>query len=612
MLPQRGPIQDRNGEPLAVNVEVPSLAANPKKWKPKTSYLRALSRRLGVPYATLKERLDSDRSFVWLKRHLSDAQVAFLKEPPEGLWLVKESRRVYPNGTLASQVLGQANIDLEGIEGMELKFDSRLRGESRVVESIRDGLMRPAFLESAMPESGAASSQTRALQLTLDSGLQFEVEKLLHAAQDATGAESGSVLVMDASTGEILVMAGVPSFDPNRKQASPALRRNRIVTDGFEPGSTMKPFLVLSALQAGKSLQSRVWGGMGKIRVQGHWISEAKEDERFGWLTLEKLLQVSSNVGSAALALDLGAPRLMNFLEQMGFGSKSGIEFPGEISGWLPQRKQLPLHTLASMGFGQGMLATRLQVARAYAAILNGGWLVRPTLLKDPEFQKAFPPVRVFPAEHAVLLQKALAKVTQEGGTGLSAQVEGYRIAGKTGTAQMIDPRTRTYSQKDYIASFAGFALDLEPKLVVLTVLDKPKGSYYSASTAAPLFKSVFQAIASRLNPQMRTHVAKVHKDHFNSSVAMRSLKRFLQEEDSLTDLGRRAFDPIESQSSDDRVWVMPSLKGLSPRELARSLKGHSFDLEVRGFGTVARQFPEVGRHVSDGDKIVVHLVQEP
>lgn len=478
--PRRGTIFDRNGEPLAVSVESKSLAANPAKIQNVALLAKTLSKATLVPYKKLFQKLSEDREFVWIKRHVSEFELNRFKKYRlmdsdgkliDGLWLVTESVRAYPHHHLASHILGDVNVDSEGIEGVELWLNERLRGKVVSVSAIKDALGRPTFIDIAAAKN---IQDGQSVYLTIDASLEFEVEQELRSAIQKSGAKSGSVIVMNADTGEILAMTNEPSFDANVKGFSPEKRRNRALTDGYEPGSTFKAILAAGALANGWKPTDRVWAEQGSFTLQGHKISEAETHEKFGWVTLKKMLKVSSNIAAAKVALKLGADRFINIMRAFGFGAKSGLGFPGEISGRIPPRKEWGSLTLANIGFGQGILVTPLQMTRAYAAILNGGWLVRPSLIaRSPEKSVS---VRIFPHYVSRNLIESLEEVTKDGGTGVTAALPGYKVAGKTGTAQMVDKKTGKYSREKHVASFIGFAAGVEPRIVIFTSLVEPRG----------------------------------------------------------------------------------------------------------------------------------------
>ena len=609
--PRRGLILDRNNEPLAANVETSSLAANPGKIKDKQVICRVLSQIAKIPYKKLRQKFDEDREFIWIKRHLTEAELKKFKKSDltdlkgnfiDGLWLVKESQRVYPHGRLASHVLGGVNIDSEGLEGVELWMNEHLRGQIVSVSSFKDALGRPTFIDAVAAD---AVKDGASVKLTLDGPLQFEVEHLLENAVRRTGAKSGSVIVMNTMTGEILALANEPTFRPQDKKEDVSYRRNRAITDGYEPGSTLKALLLAGMLSYGGKLTDEVWGERGSFFVQGHKISEAEAKEQFEWVSLKKMIQVSSNVAAAKVALRLGADRYLKTLLAFGLGKKTGLGFPGEIPGRVPSRKDWSPLTLANIGFGQGVLVTPIQMLRAYSVFLNGGWLVRPTLFfKDEKERGGQLKTQVISSRVSREVAEALTTVTEEGGTGIKASLAGFQVAGKTGTAQLVDPISKHYSKDKYIASFIGFPLGVSPKFIIFSSLVEPKGVYYASETAAPLFKEVLESVVRRYSLPMRANprrllAVEANRDSLKISQSMR-----LSQDD--VKIERASNNSL----SDESKWIMPSLKGLTPRETIRALKGYPFQLEIYGKGIVSSQTPGAGIVIAEDSKIRLRLTE--
>ncbi|MBC7385748.1 MAG: transpeptidase family protein [Cryobacterium sp.] len=616
---RRGVIVDRNNEPLAINTEIASLAANPKKIQNRRVLARLLSKALGIPIAQINEKLKSKRDFVWIKRHIPDEKVEQFKkwgitEPTgqllPGLWLVKENFRRYPHGELASQVLGTVNFDNDGTEGVELWQNSRLEGKVVSMKAIRDALGRPTLYDAS---AVADAKDGESIQLTIDASLQFSVEEALKASMEKTKAKAGSVIVLDAIHGDLLAVANAPTFDPNQRHASLDAKRNRVLVDGYEPGSTMKPILLATALTNGWKLTDTFDGEGGSVKIQGRKISEAETHEKFHTVSLKKMIQVSSNVVSAKLAMKLGQEKYMAGLRNFGFGVKTGTKFPGEMSGWLPTSKKpwQPL-TLATVGFGQGIMVTPMQMARAYATFLNGGYLIEPRIVKN-DLPGTEPPApkRVISSEVAASVVEALRSVTEEKGTGVSAALEGYLVAGKTGTAQTVDPKTKKYSTTRYISSFAGFAVGVEPKIVILTMLDDPKGGYYAATTSAPLFRDVLNAVVTRFGipmnspdlPQAQTLAYSAHQAKKSAIEKIRGSKDVV----AVSQAHPAPPSKLELQGSapdGTLVFKMPELRGMTIREALQSLQGYSFQLEASGSGWLKTQSPEPGTKVSEFDRI--------
>ena len=599
MNPRRGLIMDRTGEPLAINLETSSLAGSPAKILKSNSTLHLLARTLGVSPPVLRKRLDSKKSFAWFERHVSEEQMARFKksgiilptgEMPEGLWLVKEMKRVYPHGELASSLLGTVNVDTAGIEGVELWKNSTLCGKSASFDAFKDALGRPALIQ-ASDQNKIKDGEN--IDLSIDASLQFSVEEALQGSMEKTRAQNGLVIVMDSNNGEILALAQASA------SGNKGVKKVMAVTDGYEPGSTMKPLLLASAVNKGVVKTSdNLFGHYGKFTLQGRTIKEAEAHEKYGFINLKKMVEVSSNIVAAELSLKVGAERFLTSLKELGFGSKTGTGLPGEIGGWVPpptKAKSIRPLTLATMAFGQSILVTPMQMIRAYASLSNGGFLVEPTLLKrkDNEIVKKIP---VFKKETVRDTTEAMILVTEgEKGTGHKAHVDGYRVAGKTGTAQTVDSRTKRYSFSRYMASFIGFPVGVKQPITVLVLFDHPKGVYFGGETAAPLFAQVLKSATSRFSiPSTEKMELPTQQIEMTQSSA----------EPAVT--VAQATESIKEVNLDHPV--MPSLLGLTPQEAIRALKPFSPSIQVHGFGVIRKQMPDSGSLLTAGVRVSLYL----
>ncbi len=620
VMPRRGLVLDRNGATLAVNKDSFSVAANAKRIKDKKKIARILSSELHVPAASILRKLTSGRSFVWVERHISDEQALSLQnrvrtagnaDLRDGLWLVKENKRVYPHGETAAHILGGVNIDSEGIEGVELWQNEKLTGKGNRFTAVRDALGRSAFIDAV---SVRDIKDGENVTLTIDTALQFEVEAALKEAVVTHDARGGSAIVMNAVTGEILALANRPAFNANDRSAPTENRRNRSFTDGFEPGSVIKPILLAAALSAGYSPNFQIFGGLGQFHIQGRTIREAEAHERFGNLAIKDMVRVSSNVVAAKLALQIGAARYNETLRKLGFGSKTAVGFPGEISGVLADPKTWSPIRLANLGFGHGLMTTAIQMARAYAPFANGGWFVEPSLVRSEVPGDRKKPERIFSRQIVEEVTQALEAATSKTGTGSAAVLPGFRVAGKTGTAQLYDQRLKSYSRKDYIASFVGFPVQVDPKLVIAVSLDRPMKKYYGAETAAPVFREVLRAAVNRLGLPVDEKL--VGNDSLTVSVSAPERVSGLSEHERERERRQRAIQEVlnqrlgwvETDAKGKQVWRMPSLTGLSSREVVRLLEGHEIALTMKGDGVVREQVPSAGTLIRDGGRISVQL----
>lgn len=505
----RGAILDRQGRALALNLDVPSIYASPVAVKNPSVAANRLSKVLEVPRPVLEQRLRGNREFVWIKRKINSEYATAVKALSlPGVSMVKEKRRFYPKGTLLAHVLGFAGIDSQGLEGLEVGYEQYLQGKARKVLLHRDALGRVIFPDN-QEEAGGLSGHT--IHLTIDEVIQYMAEHALESAVKRTQARGGAIIVMDPKTGGILAWTLRPTFDPNQvMEVSPDRWRNRAVTDPYEPGSTMKIILAAAALEEGHvEPETLIYAGHGELPISGTVIHD---HEKAGWVTFQEAIQHSSNVAAAKTAIGLGKDRMFQYLRGFGFGEKTGIDLPGESVGILRPPKKWGKRTLASVAIGQEIAVTPLQLVTAVSAIANGGALMKPFIVErihNPQGSLVWsqaPEIRRHPIRDrtARTLTSLLENVVNHG-TGRQAAIFGYRVAGKTGTAQKVDSSTGTYSQTKLIGSFVGFAPAEDPRFVMLVVIDEPQGPGWGGAVAAPVFREVGEQVLRHLRiPQRR------------------------------------------------------------------------------------------------------------
>ena len=481
----RGKIVDRNQQPLAISTPVDSVWVNPRQLAAERESWPALLDLLDVDpdflHRLLAERID--REFVYLKRHL-DPQIA--KQVTDlrvsGVHMQREYRRYYPTGEVAAHVVGFTNVDDIGQEGLELAFDEQLRGRDGAKRVLKDryGQIFEDVEYIKTPSDGAE------LVLSLDRRIQYLTYRALKKAVQRHGALGGSVVVLDARTGEVLAMANQPAYNPNNGAHRVGERfRNRSVTDVFEPGSTVKPFTIASGLEIGRFRpHSRIDTRPGWLRVGKHRVSDLRD---YGVIDVATVIKKSSNVGASKIALALPPEHLWDTFHRVGFGNVTGSGFPGESSGILTDFFGWSEIKRATLSFGYGLSVTPLQLAQAYSVIASGG------LLYPVTFQRVDTPVepeRVLAAHAALQVRAMLEAVTDEEGTGRRARISGYRVAGKTGTVRKS--AAGGYAKDRYIAVFAGMAPASSPRLVAVVTIDEPGGEeYYGGEVAAPVFAEV-------------------------------------------------------------------------------------------------------------------------
>lgn len=491
---KRGTIYDTHHREMAISIDVTSIAASPTHVKDARFAANALSKVLEVNRKELYRNLASDKSFVWVKRHVTPKNVEAVKKLElEGIVFLPEHQRFYPNKTLAAHALGFSGLDGKGLEGIEFYYNDELEGTSATLTVLKDALGRGFDAEDKPTVNHSGNN----LILTIDRTIQYIAENALQEAATTFDAKSGIAIVMAPDTGAVLAMANFPAFNPNsfrhydRKQW-----RNRAVTDSFEPGSTMKIFLAAAAIEGKYCTPSSIfYCENGAYRIGPNTVHDTHPH---AWLSLQQIVKYSSNIGAVKVSEVSGRKALYNALKNFGFGAKTGIDCPGETSGRLsPYRIWTPIDT-AAISFGQGISVSPIQLITAASAIANGGTFMKPYMVKaimDPEgnIVQSFSPqvVRnVISSQTAGTVRRIMHTVVTEGGTGVEAALETYSVCGKTGTAQKLDESGR-YSNRKYVASFLGFAPVEKPEIAVLVLLDEPEKQHYGGIVAAPAFKKI-------------------------------------------------------------------------------------------------------------------------
>lgn len=622
--PRRGTIQDRNGRELATSVEVESVYAVPKAFS--GPHIDEASERLAsclsLSRANIASRLAGGKSFVWLERKANPRTVDCVRElNVDNVGFLPETRRFYPKRSLASQVLGYVGIDNEGMSGVEYALEEEIRGEPgrRIIWTDAKN-RRAASRVEARPEAG------RAAYLTIDENLQYIAETELEAAIRESRSKSGIALVMRPSTGELLAMASFPSFNPNRYGDYPAGHwRNRAVTDVYEPGSTFKIVAAAAALEENVANEDeRIDCGGGRIRVASRVIRDSRY---FDVLTFREVVEKSSNVGMIRIGQRLGKERLEAYIHAFGFGALSGIELPGESRGILRPSDAWGPVTLASISFGQEIGVTPLQMVTAANVIATSGYLMRPRLLlgfggADGDLETPLAPVpvrRVIEAETARRLTELLVGAVERG-TGQRARIEGYRVAGKTGTAQKAV--RGGYSKTDFVASFVGFAPADRPALTALVILDSPEGDH-SGSRAAAVFARIVRRSLRHLRvapdeeppvriakiwPQTGPIVDVADSANGEGREPAPSFHRRRVAEVSTGGAGLAEEPGIEPGTED----LTPDVSGLPARDALARLVSRGIVPELVGTGFVVEQSPAAGERLEPGTRVRLYLGEPP
>lgn len=501
--PLRGTIYDRKGRVLAVNLDVESVYAVPSEIENTYEAARRLSKLLNEDFRVIERKLKSDKGFVWIARKLDPNISARIKnEDLEGIGFIKESKRFYPKKELFGQLIGFAGLDNTGLSGIEARYDEFLKGEDGFIILERDARGSHIF-----PSSGYKPPvKGRDIILTIDEGIQYICERELDKAIQKTRAKSGMIIGMDPKTGEMLAMAVKPSFNPNEFiKYAPEEWRNRIVSDPYEPGSTLKVIVASAALEDKVASPSEpMFFGEDKIDIDGEIIHDTVKEK--GRLSFRDVIKRSSNVGAVRIGMRLGKERLYSHLKSFGFGERTDIDISGESKGILRQTREWSKRSIGTVSLGQEIGVTPIQLITAFSAVANNGWMMKPFVVSeirdgDKIVRKVYPEIkkRVISAETAAEMTRILTSVV-EGGTGERAAIEGYRVAGKTGTAQKIDPKTGLYSDKYFVSSFIGYAPAEDPQIALLVVIDSPEGIAWGGSIAAPVFKSVAEDVLLYMN----------------------------------------------------------------------------------------------------------------
>jgi cell division protein FtsI (penicillin-binding protein 3) len=639
---RRGAIVDRAGRDLALSTKAYSIYADPKLLENKKWVARKVAGILGLSAESVYSKIkDAHKRFVWIQRLAEEEKGNQIKALNiRGLQAVEEYKRVYPNENLLSQVIGFVGQEGQGLEGLELSFDAALQGKKNKVTVRRDARGRPLVADGLMFAENPDGAE---IKLTVDAELQHVLETELNETISNFEADNAMGIILDAKTSAILAMSSAPSFDANKAtKLRPDQRRNRIVTDAFEPGSTLKTFVIAAALKE-KIVQPNTKYNTenGRFQVGDRIIREAETHEKWAQLTVSEILRYSSNIGTTKIGFDLGPEALRKGLLDFGFGQKSGVDLPGDGRGLLQPLPWRP-HLLANISFGQGVAVTAMQMANAYATIANGGMLNTPYIvqsIRDPETGETTeyqpkPQRRVLSAEDSASLRMMLTGVTSEGGTGVKAQVDGFLVAGKTGTAQKVNPNGGGYMKNAYVSSFAGFIPATEPKFVIYVMVDHPKkNSYYGSQVAAPLFSRLASYAVRRegvapvllteknfVDKELGTPLARRKKGRRpaaqvisrETKKAMKDLKNPTLPENNIVtaeQLMQKANPAVDGDSPyPEQSDVVPDLTRMSLREAIKQASVQDLQVRIRGTGLVSEIIPPPGSPIPSSKKITVIL----
>ncbi len=599
LIPKRGVILDRTGSELAVSISTKSIFVQPARLKDPAKVAALLSRRLSFPLPELRKLIESERSFVWVRRQMvsSEADEAVKEvrdafktgkknESMDWIGTVEEPKRYYPNRELAASLLGFTNLDSAGIEGVELSMDNQLRGERSFVVCERDArgrIITPASAETEVDARG------HSVMLTIDRNIQHVAETELKGAVDKYSARGGTALVMQPRTGELLAMATLPNYNPNAPMnAVPEARKNHGITDMMEPGSTFKVFTLASALEMGNvKATDKFFTENGAYRFAGRVIHDT---HKRGWLDAAEILKYSSNVGAAKISEKMDADANYDMIRSFGFGTRTGVELKGEVSGLLPPKKGFRGISQANVSFGQGISVTPIQLVSAMASVINGGRIMKPYLVRevrDREGRIVFRGEpkelrRVISPKTSEQMREMMSSVVEDDGTGDKARIKGFRVGGKTGTAQKVEVGTGKYSPTKRVSSFIGFLPVEDPQLLILVVLDEPKGQVYGGTVAAPAFTQIAIKTAYYLGIRPTQPIVATAKG------------------DGAKPAGSLKLRPV-STAQGTSTMVMPDLQGLSMGRVVDIMGRYSVRLAMTGSGIAQKQAPEAGALLMPG-----------
>ena len=622
--PTRGQVLDRQGKELARSLDTESFFADPSEITDSEDTARKVSAITNQNRDDLAKKLadarDANKKFIWITRRL-EMQTATKLDALElkGVYSRKEPKRFYPNDSLAAHVLGFVDTDEKGLGGVEQFYNEKIRGEAGKVYLEVDRDHRAFESYEVQPHPG------QTVVLTIDQVIQYRTEQALSAAVERTHAKSGTAIVMDPRTGEILALANAPTFDPNQPGANPPeTRANGALQSIYEPGSTFKIVAYSAAIEKGLVRpDDKIDCQMGSITVAGRLIHDGHP---YGVLTIADALAKSSNVGAIKLGLLVGNESMYEYMKRLGFGSRTGIDLAGESPGILRALSRWQPSSIGSLAIGQEVGVTPLQMATAYSVLANNGNWIKPHIvreLRNPDgsvtFQAKIESRPALKAETAAALRTMMEGVTLRG-TAKKAQLEGYTAAGKTGTAQKIDPKTHAYSATKFIGSFVGFAPVNNPAVVIIVVIDEPEGAYHGGDVAAPVFREIAEQVLPELSVVPDTEIKSTNPLIAQASrpspqqVAQQAADTEQREATLPKVVAARSYagrtNEVVFAVATNRGAVMPDLRGQSVRDALRTCARLGLRLEARGEGFAVQQDPTAGSEIDSGQVVRVDFAR--
>jgi cell division protein FtsI (penicillin-binding protein 3) len=622
--PTRGQVLDRQGRELARSLDTESFYSDPSEVKNVEDTARKMAATTGLDRAELvkkfNEAKDANKKFIWLIRRLEMERASKLDALDlDGVYSRKEPKRYYPNDALAAHVLGFVGTDEIGLGGVEQYYNEKIRGEAGKVYLEHDREQRSFESYEVQPRPG------QTIVLTIDQLIQYRTEQALTEAVERSHAKSGTAIVMDPRTGEILAMANAPTFNPNNPASVTAEDRTNIAVQNiYEPGSTFKIVAFAAAIEKGLvKPDDKIDCQMGSITVAGRVVHDHMP---FGVLTITDALAKSSDVAAIKLGLLAGNETMYDYMKRLGFGSRTGVDLNGESPGMLKPVNRWQPSSIGSLAMGQEVGVTPLQMATAYSALANGGTWIKPHVVRElrtPEgtvlYQAKLETRKALNPETSAALRGMFEYVTIHG-TATKAQLEGYTAAGKTGTAQKIDPQTHTYSATKFIGSFVGFAPASNPAVVIIVVIDEPMGAYHGGDVAAPVFREIAEQILPELNVTPDTETKSLP-----SLIAGNSKPSPQQMKEDAAQVERReetlpqvvAANSFAGKTNEvvfaratNRGALMPDLRGQSVRDALRMCAQLGLKLEAHGDGFAAQQYPAPGIEIDTGQTVRVDFAR--
>jgi cell division protein FtsI (penicillin-binding protein 3) len=599
VIPQssrRGRILDRGGKELALSLPVPSVYADPRMVSLSDDEKKGLSALLDMDAKELSGKLKSPRKFVWLKRMVDRSKAEELKNY-QGIFTIEESKRFYPNGELASQVLGAVGMESDALAGIEMASNKFLSSKKQDAVYRRDA--RGKFYLS--PVAYQEQDDVADVYLTIDKQIQFAADNALKKAVTTANAKGGTAIVMEVATGAILAMSNMPTFDPNNySKFSQDSWRNRAITDTIEPGSTFKVLIASAGLDSGVVTPD------SKFDCENGAITVGKavlhDHNPYGVLSVRDIIKVSSNIGALKIAREIGKNRLYDYLKNFGIGQRTGIDYPGEVGGIVRSPDTWQPVELGTIAFGQGISVTPIQMTAAFAAIANDGKRMRPYVISQIVNNQGIPIVRSIPTPVGTPINKEVADavvgmlegVVGEGGTGTKAASKEYQVAGKTGTAQKVTEGSGRYAAGKYYASFIGIAPSNAPKVVIFVGLDEPRGAYYGGAVSAPVFKEIAEATLKFMEVPSAISKVVTASEGVTSNVTEAAIQN-----------ANRRFQKVGSDS-----FSVPDLRGISMRDVATAVGQANIKLKFDGSGVAVDQSPTAGGTIRENETFRVSFRQ--